>query len=124
LYSGKKFTYHLETAEIPKPLEVTGIAVAVTGQEMVVNDQPIRVGGNEPAFQRHAVHRPEEHVLVLQADVVGAPINRSPLPVRPELDHRVDDLARCYCTHGLRGDVCLCVTHRVTHFLPGSMTFG
>ncbi len=61
----------LEPAEAAELGQMAGIAVTVPGQEVVVNDQSVGVGRNEPPLQRDAVQGWESHVLVFQSDFVG-----------------------------------------------------
>ncbi len=100
----------LEPAEAAELRQVSRIAVAVSGQEVVVDDQFVRVGRDEPALQRHPVHRRERHVLVGQAHLVGPTQQGRPTarggPGDPHLHESVERFLR-------RAVVCHC------HILPG-----
>jgi hypothetical protein len=89
---------HLESAQSAELRKVTRIPVAIARQEVIVNDQPVWVGGDEPAFERNAVHRWKDDVFVLQPDLIGASKHRcAAARRRPPVVHNWMKLSNAAC---------------------------
>jgi hypothetical protein len=48
---------HLESAQATELREMPRIAVPTSGQEMVMDDQLVRIGRNEQSLEWNAIHR-------------------------------------------------------------------
>ena len=58
----------LESAQAAELRQMARIPVAISGQEVVVDDQLVGPGRHEPSFERDTVHRRKGHVFEVEAD--------------------------------------------------------